>query len=99
MPVHVLWLRYVYCYTDLFYGVGCWALFVYCLGPCMPIFLGCGAFIYGVVLVTVTTITWSGACVHLNFFAKTWGFVGFELLLHLFCVSGTLFVGCYWGVT
>ena len=60
----------MYCYTDLFYDVGCWGLFVYYLGPCMPIVLGCGAFIYGVVLVTVRTITWSGACVRLNLFAE-----------------------------
>ena len=31
---------------------------------------GCGAFIYGVVPVTVTTITWFGACVRLNFSPK-----------------------------
>ena len=30
----------------------------------------CGAFIYGVVLVTVTMITWSEACVRLNFLPK-----------------------------
>ena len=36
---------------------------------------GCGAFIYGVVPVTVTTITWSGACVCLNLFTNV-GFCG-----------------------
>ena len=36
---------------------------------------GCGAFIYGVVPVTVTTITWSGACVCLNLFTDV-GFCG-----------------------
>ena len=60
---------------------------------------GYGAFIYGVVPVTVTTITWSGACVRLNLFTKTWGVVGLGLRLHLFCVSGTRFVNCYRGVT
>ena len=36
----------------------------------MPKIFECGAFIYGVVFVMVTTITWSGACVHLNFLPK-----------------------------
>ena len=30
----------------------------------------CGAFIYGLVLVTVMTISWFGACVRLNFSPK-----------------------------
>ena len=51
-------------------GVGCCGLFVYYLGVCVPKFYECGAFIYGVVLVTVTTISWFGACVHLNFSPK-----------------------------
>ena len=56
----------------MLWGLG--GLCVYYLEPCMPIlffFLGCGAFIYGVVLVTVMTITWSGACVRLNLFTET----------------------------
>ena len=51
----------------------CGVLRLLCLLPrsvCAKIY-ECGAFIFGGVLVTVTTITWSGACVHLNFFAKT----------------------------
>ena len=47
----------------------------------------------------VMTITWSGACVRLNLFAKMLGFVGLELRLRLFCVSGIWFVSCYWDVT
>ena len=50
-------------------------------------FLGCGAFIYGVVLVTVMTITWSGACVHLNpFFSKRRVLWAFYLRSRLFFV-------------
>ena len=52
--------------------LGRWGLCVYYLEACMPIFFfGCGAFIYGVVPVMVTTITWSGACVCLNLFTET----------------------------
>ena len=71
--VHVFWLQYVYCYTDLFYVVGSWGFVCLLLRAVYAnfFFLGCGAFIYGVVLVMVTTITWSGACVHLNLFTKT----------------------------
>ena len=50
---------------------------------------GCGAFIYGVVPVTVTTITWSGACVRLNFspkrrvlWALNYGYTYFLLVGH-----------------
>ena len=37
-------------------GVGCCGLLFYYLGLCVPKFYECGAFIYGVVLVMVTTI-------------------------------------------
>ena len=50
----------------------CGVLWLVCLlprGVCAKIY-ECGAFIHGVVLVTVTTISWFGACVHLNFSPK-----------------------------
>ena len=37
-------------------GVGCCGLLFYYLGACVLKFYECGAFIYGVVLVTVTTV-------------------------------------------
>ena len=59
----------------------------------------CGAFIYGVVLVTVTTISLVWGLCAFELFAETWGVVGLGLRLHLFFVSGTWFVNCYWSVT
>ena len=50
----------------------CGVLWLVCLlpmGVCAKIF-ECGTFIYGVVLVTVMTISWFGDCVHLNFSPK-----------------------------
>ena len=37
----------------------------------MPKFMSVGLFVYGVVLVTVTTIFWFGSCVRLNFSPKS----------------------------
>ena len=50
----------------------CGVLWLVCLlprGVCAKV-CECGAFIYGGVLVTVTTISWFGACVRLNFSPK-----------------------------
>ena len=55
-------------------------------GVCAKIY-DCGTFIYGVVLVTVTTTLSLGHCVRWNF-AETWGFVDFVLRLHLFVLVG-----------
>ena len=50
-------------------SVGCCSLLFYYLGVCVPK-LKCGAFIYGVVFVTVTMIFWFESCVRLNFLPK-----------------------------
>ena len=74
---------YTPCYTDLFMVLGL-GLEVYYLWEVCARFQGCGAFIYGVVLVTVMTINWLGACVHLNLLLKCrflwafyYGYVGY----------------------
>ena len=103
VSVHVFCLQYVRCYTDLF-AVGGVLQLVTLLprGVCAKIY-ECWTFIYGVVLVTVTTTLGLGRCVRWNFFifyflffifiyfyffSEMWGFVGFVLWLHLFVLVG-----------
>ena len=73
-----------------------WLVVLLPRGICAKIY-ECGASIYGVVIVTVTTIFWFGACMRLNFSPKhrvlralSFGYT--------YCVSGTLVVGYYWSV-
>ena len=58
----------------------------------------CGASIYGVVLVTVMTIFWFGACVRLRFSPKHRVLWALNYVCTC-CVSGTLVSDCYWSVT
>ena len=67
VPVHVLHLWYARCYTDLFYGVGVGLVSLLPRDRVCRI-SGVWAFIYRVVLVTVMTSAWPGACVFLNLF-------------------------------
>ena len=69
MLVHVFCLRYLGCYTDLFAVGVLQPVILLPRGMCAKIY-ECGTFIYGVVLVTVTTTLNLGRCVHWNFLPK-----------------------------
>ena len=87
--------RYMYCgygtCTGILTYLWCGVLRLVCLLPravCAKIYW-CGAFIYGVVLVMVMTISWFGACVHSNFWPKrrvlwalNYGYTYFVLVGH-----------------
>ena len=66
-------------------------------GMCAKIY-ECGASIYGMVLVTVTTIFWLGACVRLHFSPNRRVLWALNYIC-TYCVSGTLVSDCYWSVT